>query len=951
MAVDSITRKDPLSSVHPGLPVELTSFIGREREIVELRQLLGTSRLLTLTGAGGSGKTRLALEVVQELSDVVWVELAALRDGSLVAQHIAAACGISEEMRGGESAVLIRLLRDRALLLVLDNCEHLVETCAELADQLLRACPDLSILATSREALGVKGERAWLVPALGVPEATSATRAAAESSEAVRLFVERAREIAGEFELTDQNAAVVAEICRRLDGIPLAIELAAARVKLLTPNQLRDRLDDAFKLLKSPLRSGAPRHRTLTAAIDWSYDLLLEEEQQLFQRLSSFRGGFTLEAAEAIGATDTSEQSDVVALLSRLVDRSLVFVREHGGAARYGMLETVQQYARQRLQESGEEPLVRRKHAEHFEQVIAEAEPHLIRPERRVWTDLLMPDLDNFREALAWSRAEDGALHVRLVGLLWWFWFSTAHWTEARTWSDEALALPAAAEPGRPRAKLLYAAGALAALQVRPDARAPLEESARLASQYGDPQVEAYALAYMGMAYAGDGKAEAKALCARAAEWFEANGDLFGLRQTFLVRATLASTLGEFDEAERLAQRGVEIARRFGQDREISISLQILALVQLARKDFERAEHLLLESLAAARRDLSFFSLANGLDFLAEVVGHRGRPLEAARILGASENVRSMIGATAFGVHRERLAAALPGFKAEAGEHAFDQAWSVGRQMSADAILDVLLAAAAVPTSPAVAPTTKPVELRVQALGRLQVEVDGRPLAGETWSYAKPKELLVYLLCQQQGATRDQIGKALWPTATPAQLKNSFHVTVHHLRKALGHPEWILLEADRYRIAPKLRYEFDADRFEAEARAALKTPSVGQLRSVLKLYRGDLLEGEVVGAWHEERRDLLRRFQVDLSLALGHALEVTGLADEAAAIYQQITSRDDLQEEAHRRLMAIWARTGERSRALRHYQRFVTVLRDALDAEPEPETSLLYERIRAAGSA
>lgn len=314
------------------LPLPLTSFIGREREIATVRGLLEQTRLLTLTGAGGSGKSRLALEVVRQVASefphgVGWVELAALSNPDLVPQQVAAALGLREE--GGRSRIeaLLEWLRDRSLLLVLDNCEHLVDACATLADTLLRGCPGLKVLATSREALAVAGERAWLVPPLSLPAAEPASARERAEAEAVQLFVERAQAVLPTFELTDANAAAVAEICRRLDGIPLALELAAARVKVLSPEQIRDRLGDAFRLLTSGGRTALPRHRTLRAAIDWSYDLLEEPKQLLLQRLSVFSGGFTIEAAEAVCAGGPIESWEVLDLLAQLVDRSLVVMR------------------------------------------------------------------------------------------------------------------------------------------------------------------------------------------------------------------------------------------------------------------------------------------------------------------------------------------------------------------------------------------------------------------------------------------------------------------------------------------------------------------------------------------------------------------------------------------------------------------------------------------------
>ena len=362
---------------HPShnLPLELSSFVGRERQIAEVKRLLlGGNRLLTLTGPGGCGKTRLALavafEVMEGFEGGVWlVELASLSDPDLVPQAVASTLGVREAQDRPLIETLSARLGSRKMLLVLDNCEHLVEGCALLADALLRACPNLRILATSREALGIAGERAWLVPSLSLPGGPQNLPPLEELAhyEAVRLFAERAAAVASDFELTEHNAPAVAHLCRGLDGIPLAIELAAARVRVLSVEQIVSRLEDSFGLLTGGSRTALPRQRTLRATIDWSHELLSEKEQVLFQRLSVFAGGFTLEAAEAVCAGDGLELHAMLDLLSRLVDKSLVLVAgQQGGEARYQLLETVRQYGQEKLNESGEEPTIKRHHADFF---------------------------------------------------------------------------------------------------------------------------------------------------------------------------------------------------------------------------------------------------------------------------------------------------------------------------------------------------------------------------------------------------------------------------------------------------------------------------------------------------------------------------------------------------------------------------------------------------------
>src|ERR671916_121532 len=373
------------------LPSELSSFVGREEELAEVKRLLENGRLLTLTGSGGCGKTRLALAVARELvegfEDGVWlVELASLADPSLVPQVVAFTLGVREQPGRSLTETLSDYLSSKKMLLVLDNCEHLIEACATLAEALLRSCPELRVMATSREALGITGEVAWHVPSLSLPDVRRLPDIESlPRYESARLFVERAAAVKQTFTLTDQNAVAVAQVCYRLDGIPLAIELAAARAKVLSVEQIADRLNDPFGLLSAGGRTAMPRHRTLHATMDWSHELLPDEERALFRRLSVFAGGFSLEAAESVCAGEELERDEVLELLSHLVDKSLVVAREVSGEARYRLLETVRQYAREKLSESDEAELLRERHAGFYLALAEEAEPELKGERQIAW--------------------------------------------------------------------------------------------------------------------------------------------------------------------------------------------------------------------------------------------------------------------------------------------------------------------------------------------------------------------------------------------------------------------------------------------------------------------------------------------------------------------------------------------------------------------------------------
>jgi predicted ATPase/DNA-binding XRE family transcriptional regulator len=397
------------------LPIQLTSFIGREKEILEIKQLLsereGNIRLLTLTGHGGCGKTRLALQVTPELlgmfPDGVWlIELAPLSDSSLVPETVADVLKVTEERERSMTASLIDHLRAKRMLFIFDNCEHLIAATAELADMLLHSCPDVYILATSREMLGVAGERPFYVPSLSMPNASQLPPIEQLSQyEAVRLFVDRAITVTPDFALTQENASVIAQICQRLDGIPLALELAAARVKVLSVEQIEARLTNTFRLLTGGIRTAMPRQQTLEAAIDWSYDLLSETERLLLNRLSVFSGGWMLEAAEAICAGDGIETTEILDGLEQLANKSLVLVeRDENGQTRYRLLEIIRQYARMKLVASGEADTVRRRHAGYYLTLAEAGAPGAPKdPTQFAWLDKLEVENRNLRAALSWT--------------------------------------------------------------------------------------------------------------------------------------------------------------------------------------------------------------------------------------------------------------------------------------------------------------------------------------------------------------------------------------------------------------------------------------------------------------------------------------------------------------------------------------------------------------------
>jgi len=433
------------------LPMQLTSFIGREKELADVRILLHDAHMLTLTGPGGTGKTRLSIQAAREALDQypdgVWlVELAPILDPLLVPRTTAIAMGLRDEPQRPVIDMLCDYLREKKMLILLDNCEHLVSACAQMADRVLHAASNTRIFASSREALGIAGEVTYQVPSLGLPDLGHLPSVESLSQyEAVKLFIDRATAAVSTFTVTNDNAPALAQICHRLDGIPLAIELAAAKVRVLSLEQIATRLDDRFRLLTGGSRAALERHQTLRAAMDWSYNLLSPDEKTLFRRLSIFVDGWTLEAAESVCNDATSpgvvRSEDVLNLLEHLINKSLVIAEEARHEARYRMLETMRQYANEKLVDAGERDALREGHLDYFLQLAESAAPHLIRPEQLEWLAQLDADYENLRLALQWALSKESPeLSLCLCAALGKFWYIRSYWLEGSQWLKSALA-------------------------------------------------------------------------------------------------------------------------------------------------------------------------------------------------------------------------------------------------------------------------------------------------------------------------------------------------------------------------------------------------------------------------------------------------------------------------------------------------------------------------------
>jgi predicted ATPase/DNA-binding SARP family transcriptional activator len=720
------------------LPEPRTSFVGREREAGDLRRIALSARGATIVGAGGMGKTRLALHVAGQLdvrlAEGSWmVELAALEDGGLVPSAVASALGVREEADRLVTETLARALAARELLIVLDNCEHVLAAARSLADALIGACPRLIIIATSRESLGYAGESVLVLHPLSTPAGDGMESAAA--SDAVELFRQRAAAATGDFRLTDRNAGAVARICRSLDGMPLALELAAALVAALGVREIDERLDDRLRLTMTAALDAPDRHRTLGALVDWSHDLLDVPERSLFRRLAVFRGGFTLTAAERVcEGLDETDQS-VIAVLPRLVRKSLVVKEEAGERARYRMLETIRQYAALQLERSGEGPALGLAHLRYFRELAEQAEPVLADGELQVEAlDRLEAELDNFREALNVGTTLEGdhEAAVATAGALFTLWYVRGHMTEGRRWLDLCIAACGDAEPAY-RAKALAANGELAREQGDyPSARAFLSQSLEIARELGiatgyggsafslfnlgcvaweegeyvearrlleeslelvsDPGVgeagfdRAWPMLKLGQVALDERDAE------RAASLFEESlsrhrklGDREGLARALEQLARAALMRGDARASRLLSERSLEAAAELGYKEGLAGPLVNLARVALADGDHEAARTAGREALAVTDQLGSKRGVAAAIETLARTYAVAGDCERALQLFGAASAIRAEIGSPVPGHLRDELNEAVERARAAATGEMAGAAWAVGVAMTREA--------------------------------------------------------------------------------------------------------------------------------------------------------------------------------------------------------------------------------------------------------------------------
>ncbi len=722
-----------LDAIPNNLPIQTTSFIGREREIAETRQMLSTSRLVTLTGSGGTGKTRLSLqlaaEVLSSYPDGVWlVELAPILNPELVLDLLASTLRLQAASGIPLLDLVTDYLKGKQLLLILDNCEHLIDATAKLADHFLRTCPNLKMIASSREALGISGEISYRVPSLSLPDLTDP--ASLIRCESVRLFHERALAANPHFMVKDSNAQAVAQICRRLDGIPLALELAAARIKVFSAEQIASRLDDRFRLLTGGSRAALPRQQTLRALIDWSYDLLSEKERSLLRSLSVFVGGWTYEAAEAV-----CPNLDVLDLLTQLINKSLVIADELQDRSRYRMLETIRQYARERLLESGEMAAIRDQHFDYFLKLSKEAEPGLMGAEVFEWIDLINPDFENIRNALAWSQDQRPEDTLQLAGnLLSYLPFRTDFREGVRIFNDARTrveALPpvegaALRRRNHLRVKGMIMEGIMEVAQGRNQASADrLEEAIGLEHQSNDdPFLLSLALglnAYSQIFFGDEDNVKASVLeCEsllikhdnkrwflmflpqlawlkrRAGQWEEhlrcleqALQPAYRLDHPLLIPNSLALLVearvsGKLELAREFYRHGINLAQKM-KDPYYLITFES-EMAHIARQEgrFEEAEKAYRQLIPKWQEQGLRPALANQLECMAFVARALNDLDRSARLFGAAEALREAIGVPMADYERPEYDQEVAALRDQMDHSRLSTVWAEGRVMNLD---------------------------------------------------------------------------------------------------------------------------------------------------------------------------------------------------------------------------------------------------------------------------
>ena len=936
--------------------MRLSSFVGRESELAELVELVGTHRLVTLTGPGGGGKTRLAITLADRMrpryAGVRWLGLATTSPGDGSAGVLAALADVLE-LPEATVAAATRRLCSGPLLLVVDNCEHLLDPVAPLIGELLRTCPKLTVLATSQEALGIAGEAVFAVP----PLAEAATR----------LFVDRAQAASYTFERTEGNGSDIAEICARLDGVPLAIELAAAWIPTLSPAQIASRLDDSLAVLTRGDREAMPRHRTLRDALDWSWGLLDPPEQELLAQLSVFPGSFSVDAVEAVAVL---RGPDVLQSLSRLVNRSLVMVQQ-GDEVRYRLLQIVRQYAAYRL---GSDLGPAQRLAAYALNLIERAADRLEGEEQQEWLDVLLAERQNIRAVLTWHvQREEAEAATRIVVGMWWASYLLGWYRDARDWLERVLAMPGPVPPEL-RADAQIALGTMAHLQGDAElATAQLQAGFIAQKAAGDPTAEARELHWLGGAAMRRGEYdESRRLGQRCIELWRKLGIEANLSRAIDYLGMRELLAGELDYAEELLRHARARYEQDGAGEGLGWTTALLGAVQHYRGDSAAAAILLTEARQMGERTRQTVTLAWALhllglearksgqltesrDLLTQSLrlhhdsGNRWRVAslleslantalaekdirQAVRLLSHAAALREKLGTPVPAVEAADVSTTLAVARDALSPDDFRTAWTEGEVFTVDKLTGIEPSArrSVVPLTIA---DTRVESLHVQALGASEVRRNDSALDAAAWGYAKPRELFFYLLGSGP-VTKDQIGAELWPDASAQTLRNSFHTCLHQVRRTLGRSDWITFRGGRYEFNRTLEHTYDVADLEGAAAA-------GDLARVIALYQGDYLVDVAGAAWIDDRREALRQTFERSLLTLADARATEGRVEESIDLYQRAVSHDPLLESAHRALISLHLIQGDRAAAVRQYNVLADLLAAELRTTPSPQTTAL----------